>query len=1582
MNIYSNAFNFSSYLGSSVDLRTGQHSCQIRLVTLCPQGPLEVSRDLVLSFSMFETASSGYGVGWRLGNTEFDVSTNRLTLLSGERYQTQALPPVGGTLIIKDRKLKDLVVMRPDASTLHVIYKDGTLEILQRTGTTVPYRLVAIVFENGERLAFRYGSGGFLESIRDHAQEELLVLTYAGANLSTADTRVEGGRYSRVRFTYTNSRLTSVTAPYDRVGGVSAAVYRFEYRSAFRNGLVPLMRVHSPMGGEELITYVENGHQYANNQYIPRVISWVQTPAASQPAMTRTYTYSTGRNFSGYPFSGGFREGEDNLYLVGSAYDYWAEETSRGTNDAVLSVTRTTYNKFHLLTEEQILREGTRTTQTFTYNTVAGLFPAQPANLHLPKLITTRYDLVAGGTAREVTVAIETDDYGNELSRTEASGVRTEYSYYPIGGESGKCPADPHGLFVRYVKQQRLIAQSGQPAARLTDYTHTRVPSTGASYFVLQQSTNRSGVFDQQQSYYDTPIALAGRLKSTTSTIDGYSLVSDFSYTITGDNLIETRRLQGREGQWLESSRTLSLVNRRLLSMTRDGECTLNLEYDVAGRLLTETVSSGLAQQAARHYAYHFATQAQRAHLIITDAQGSRVITYFDGIGRQIAEAQLVGATERTISTTLYDAQGRIQEEVNIDHLSDGQRALKRTHTYSRWGNPSRITHGDGRILVDEYDPQLNLKVEGVEGSERLRTYFNEHNQPVKVERLDSAGGSVEVESRSYDGLGRCLSVLDVGQNLTEFTYDAYDRALTALQKPRDGTPQRLRKTDYAAGTSSELAAALTVDGKRLGARTYDSLGRMTSQTRGNGQATTWEYEAGWMEPVTMVPPSGARQSMAYDKQLDVPSRIEIPGLPVSTYRYDALSGAMTRSETNGLIHELVQDVNGHPEREVQTANAAALTALYGYSPAGRLMHHTAADGQRSQLEYDIHGRFSRMTTGALVIEQGYDTLGRPQTLTTAYETTRIVTRVSYDTLGRESERRFEQNGALLQVMTSTYHQNSLLATRFLRDASSRVVIGETFTYDAFLRLKTYRCEGTEHPKDHLGRSIVGQDFSFDSLNNITQVVTSFADGSPDTCQRFFTGTDPTQLTRLTHSNPVQDLTLTYDAAGNLQNGLSGRLYTYNGFEQLTQVKVGTQEYKYQYDAESRQVAATRNNEAPVRLVYANERLDTLVEGNKKIRYHNGEEHPQARTGGVDGPQVHTTDGAGSVRGVSAPGQTHARRHYTPYGYTGIALDDGKVRSMADLQLPAFNGQRLDVGAGLYHLGNGRRAYDPQLMVFLSPDPLSPFGEGGLNSYGYCAGNPINLVDPSGLWPNWLKWALTGVALALSVVTLGFSAVGLAAAVAAQAAGIVIASKAAIAAGAGFGVVSGSLGIAGLSVAAVDHQMGWDRSNHINNLGWASFGFSILAWTASGVGAYTSASMAYNAALKAATAEKFAGYASFFDKPTPSALLAAGKRMVGLTYKFTDKQGITRFSQVWGTTRGLLRTVNFYRAIDARFLSQGGPGVPDEQTGNASVSAQPQPQPATYRLVDMPGSSATYYEHFREAAGRIRRPIMGELSQA
>lgn len=61
-----------------------------------------------------------------------------------------------------------------------------------------------------------------------------------------------------------------------------------------------------------------------------------------------------------------------------------------------------------------------------------------------------------------------------------------------------------------------------------------------------------------------------------------------------------------------------------------------------------------------------------------------------------------------------------------------------------------------------------------------------------------------------------------------------------------------------------------------------------------------------------------------------------------------------------------------------------------------------------------------------------------------------------------------------------------------------------------------------------------------------------------------------------------------------------------------------------------------------------------------------------------------------------------------------------------------FNGQRAEVPTGWYYLGNGHRIYNPALNRFHSSDAFSPFAEGGLNSYAYCLGDPVNFTDSSG----------------------------------------------------------------------------------------------------------------------------------------------------------------------------------------------------------------------------------------------------------
>ena len=90
---------------------------------------------------------------------------------------------------------------------------------------------------------------------------------------------------------------------------------------------------------------------------------------------------------------------------------------------------------------------------------------------------------------------------------------------------------------------------------------------------------------------------------------------------------------------------------------------------------------------------------------------------------------------------------------------------------------------------------------------------------------------------------------------------------------------------------------------------------------------------------------------------------------------------------------------------------------------------------------------------------------------------------------------------------------------------------------------------------------------------------------------------------------------------------------------------------------------------------------------------------------------------------------------YSPYGHRGTA--NGL------LSLLGFNGERPDPVTEHYLLGNGYRAFNPVLMRFNSPDSLSPFGKGGLNSYAYCLGDPINLYDPNGnfAFPRFLSRA-------------------------------------------------------------------------------------------------------------------------------------------------------------------------------------------------------------------------------------------------
>jgi len=107
-------------------------------------------------------------------------------------------------------------------------------------------------------------------------------------------------------------------------------------------------------------------------------------------------------------------------------------------------------------------------------------------------------------------------------------------------------------------------------------------------------------------------------------------------------------------------------------------------------------------------------------------------------------------------------------------------------------------------------------------------------------------------------------------------------------------------------------------------------------------------------------------------------------------------------------------------------------------------------------------------------------------------------------------------------------------------------------------------------------------------------------------------------------------------------------------------------------------------------------------------------------------------DGNGNVTYLISTNQGVAARYlYDAFG--NILSQSGPL---ADANVYRFSSMEFHINSGLcYYL---YRFYDPGLQRWINRDPVEE--DGGINLYGYVGNNPINVVDPLGLWQYYGNW--------------------------------------------------------------------------------------------------------------------------------------------------------------------------------------------------------------------------------------------------
>ena len=967
------------------------------------------------------------------------------------------------------------------------------------------------------------------------------------------------------------------------------------------------------------------------------------------------------------------------------------------------------------------------------------------------------------------------DADGNRTSMTDPKGYTTLYTYDSGGNLLTITDAEGTATAMTYDGNGNLLT--------VTNANGEKAVNTYTVKNLLESTTDQRG--NKTTYKYDDN----GQI--LTKTVSGLGTVK---YTYQ-NGLMETAT--DYEGN--SFSNEYDGIGRLAAAVDREGS-RKEYTYDAVVNILTETDSSGnkvsftydshgnvLTEKDERGNTTHFKYNGNGKLIEVTDPKGNRTAYEYDGEDRQVKVTDPQGNE----AVTQYDGAGRIVSaidalgnETSFEYDSNGLLLSetapgkgKTTYTYYKNGKVKTATDTAGNTTTYHYDLLWRVgKITDAKGNSTSFTYDEAGNILTETDPLgnmlsytyDSRGNLASgTDARgnttqySYNSNGNLSGVIDALGNKTEYLYDREDRLLKIIDARGNEKTMAYDRAGRIKSVSDELGntAAMEYDaagnliklkdayGREIQKTTYDSMNLPTvaEDALGNKVANSYDTLGRLVETVDALNRS---TKYSYDKMNRVVSVID-PLNGESKQAFDADGNLKTLTDPNGNGSVFNYDAAG---RLVSETTAIGSVKIYGYNSLNLLSSMKNGRGQETSYIYDAAGRLSSFSDPAGTVTYTYDANGNvltvsdsTGTITREYDALNRVTKYT-DCNGNEIRYSYDSVGNLIaltypggKIVRYEYNASNMLVK--VTDWANRVT---SYEYDKNGRpVKTSRPNGTvmtttydaagrmlrQKDVDAAGNIINQYDYTYDAVGNVTVEQSSNEPAVLKMNNAVMTYDKGNRL--ITYNGQ----TVEYDADGNMTYGpLNGQMvnFTYDSRNRL--VKAGNTAYIY--DAENNRTAVIENG---VRTDYVNNPhagLSQLLikkdsQGNLTFYVYGigliGHEE-------ADGTyRTYHFDIRGSTTAITdATGAVTDRFYYGPYGELV-----GRTGTTATPFL--YNGRDgvMNDKNGLYYMR--ARYYNPDIKRFINQDIIQGNIIDGrsLNRYAYVNGNPVSLVDPFGLSPDF-----------------------------------------------------------------------------------------------------------------------------------------------------------------------------------------------------------------------------------------------------